>query len=436
MGLYADELLHGTPAGRSIEDGAPPARSPADWGRQRSPQMDRSLSPPPARRPAYSPRAQEVRGNDGGRGEAREATFYVGGLSYSATADKVRSAFSRLGPIREFKLIIDRETSQSKGFGFLTFESEVYVEDVMQMNGHLLEGRPLKVNLPTNKGDSAGRGRGRGDGGYGGHGGGFDARGRYGGDAGPPHSGSYGERPFRSNDRYGGNRRSWSRSRSPPVRAGRSPPARAGRSWSRSPPPPPPPPRRSRSPEMPRARPNGNTYPDRSPFVATPNAATATVSSVPMDLLTRRVTALEQQLAASKANEATATARIETMTQQLRGLTDVTIEQRTTLRTLAQTAATMLQAKEAMQGAEAKLMSMLSTLNTPLEAEANLPMSPAREPAEPATIAPTEPALIASAMPLQQASQQGGWVSEREGTPPVEVGGMKREATPPVEVFR
>jgi len=97
-------------------------RSPADWGRQRSPQMDRSLSPPPARRPAYSPRAQEVRGNDGGRGEAREATFYVGGLSYSATADKVRSAFSRLGPIREFKLIIDRETSQSKGFGFLTFE--------------------------------------------------------------------------------------------------------------------------------------------------------------------------------------------------------------------------------------------------------------------------------------------------------------------------
>jgi hypothetical protein len=155
------------------------------------------------------------------------------------------------------------------------------------------------------------------------------------------------------------------------------------------------------------------------------------------------------------------------MTQQLRGLTDVTIEQRTTLRTvrslpwlclpsnarrlhsraalmcdgvrnpqLAQTAATMLQAKEAMQGAEAKLMSMLSTLNTPLEAEANLPMSPAREPAEPATIAPTEPALIASAMPLQQASQQGGWVSEREGTPPVEVGGMKREATPPVEVFR
>lgn len=80
--------------------------------------MHRSLSPPPARRPAYSP----VRGNDGGRGEAREATFYVGGLNYSTAADKVKSAFSRLGPIREFKLIFDRETSQSKGFGFLTFE--------------------------------------------------------------------------------------------------------------------------------------------------------------------------------------------------------------------------------------------------------------------------------------------------------------------------
>jgi hypothetical protein len=202
MGLYADELLHGTPAGRSTEeDAAPPARYapstttrhtvrrppwpttqpgrwiviglpiharacqqrgnrlrvsmtrvqagrllrvihrtianadclltpstavrcrfPADRGRQRSPETDRSLSPPPARRPAYSPRAQEVRGNDGGRGEAREATFYVGGLNYSTPADKVKSFFSRLGHIREFKLIIDRETSQSKGYGFLTFE--------------------------------------------------------------------------------------------------------------------------------------------------------------------------------------------------------------------------------------------------------------------------------------------------------------------------
>jgi hypothetical protein len=104
---------------------------------------------------------------------------------------------------------------------------------------------------------------------------------------------------------------------------------------------------------------------------------------------------------------------------------------------LAQTAATMLQAKEAMQGAETKLMSMLSKLKNPLETEANLPASPAPEPAEPTSIAPADPALIASSIPLPQTSQQGGWtVSEREATPPVEAGVIKRDATPPVECVK
>jgi RNA recognition motif-containing protein len=104
--------------------------------------------------------------------------LFVGGLSWGTTDDTLREAFSRFGDIVEAKVITDRESGRSRGFGFVTFAgAEGADAAIAEMNGAELDGRTIKVNEAEDKGPRGGGGhggRGGGRGGRGGRGGGGD----------------------------------------------------------------------------------------------------------------------------------------------------------------------------------------------------------------------------------------------------------------------
>jgi cold-inducible RNA-binding protein len=91
--------------------------------------------------------------------------LFVGGLNWKTTDDGLGSAFERFGEITEAKVITDRETGRSRGFGFVTFEQvEAADNAINEMNGTQLEGRTIQVNEAQQKGfrDGGRAGGGRG----------------------------------------------------------------------------------------------------------------------------------------------------------------------------------------------------------------------------------------------------------------------------------
>ena len=103
--------------------------------------------------------------------------LFVGGLSWDTTDEGLRQAFASFGELAEVKVITDRETGRSRGFGFVSFEQEDDAKRaIAEMNGKTLDGRTLKVDAaedkPRGEGRSGGGGQ-RGGGGYGGGGGGY-----------------------------------------------------------------------------------------------------------------------------------------------------------------------------------------------------------------------------------------------------------------------
>ena len=73
--------------------------------------------------------------------------IFVGSLSWNVDSDKLREVFSPFGNIEEAKVITDRETGRSRGFGFVTFENEEDAEKAIQeMNGKEVMGRAIRVN--------------------------------------------------------------------------------------------------------------------------------------------------------------------------------------------------------------------------------------------------------------------------------------------------
>ncbi|WOL15554.1 glycine-rich RNA-binding protein 4, mitochondrial-like [Canna indica] len=72
--------------------------------------------------------------------------LFVGGLSFYMTENTLSEAFSQFGQVIEAKIIMDRITQRSKGFGFLTFASEAEaLEALAKMNGKILNGRVIFV---------------------------------------------------------------------------------------------------------------------------------------------------------------------------------------------------------------------------------------------------------------------------------------------------
>jgi RNA recognition motif-containing protein len=87
--------------------------------------------------------------------------LHVGNLPYSATETSLREAFSASGTVDSVSLITDRDTGQSKGFGFVEMSTDQEAQAATQaMNGVTIDGRQLKVSEAKPK-TSGGGGGGR-----------------------------------------------------------------------------------------------------------------------------------------------------------------------------------------------------------------------------------------------------------------------------------
>ncbi len=74
-------------------------------------------------------------------------TLYVGNISYSMKEEELRKAFGQFGEVVSVKIIIDKRTGKSKGYGFVEMDSEASAEEALKnMNGKELSGRNVKVN--------------------------------------------------------------------------------------------------------------------------------------------------------------------------------------------------------------------------------------------------------------------------------------------------
>ena len=114
--------------------------------------------------------------------------LYVGNLPYSATDSKLAEHFAKAGTVESAKVIVDRDSGRSKGFGFVEMSSDAEATAAIdKLNGQEMDGRPLNISearpqAPREGGGGFGGGRGGGGGGRGGFGGGD--RGGRGGDRG------------------------------------------------------------------------------------------------------------------------------------------------------------------------------------------------------------------------------------------------------------
>jgi RNA recognition motif-containing protein len=142
--------------------------------------------------------------------------LYVGNLAYSVRDDSLQQAFSQFGTVNSAKVMMDRDTGRSKGFGFVEMGSDAEAQSAINgMNGQPLEGRAIVVNEARPReerpggfgggggGSRGGYGGGGGGGGYGGGGGaggGGGGRSPYGGGGG----GGGGRSPYGSGGGGGG----------------------------------------------------------------------------------------------------------------------------------------------------------------------------------------------------------------------------------------
>lgn len=143
--------------------------------------------------------------------------LYVGNLAYSVRDESLQQAFSQFGTVNSAKVMMDRETGRSKGFGFVEMGSDAEAQSAINgMNGQALEGRAVVVNEARPReerpggfggggGSRGGYGGGGGGGGYGGGGGGGGYGGGGGGGGRSPYGGGGGGRsPYGSGGGGGG----------------------------------------------------------------------------------------------------------------------------------------------------------------------------------------------------------------------------------------
>lgn len=94
--------------------------------------------------------------------------LYVGNLGFQTTEADLRDAVTAYGTVVEMKIVLDRDTGQSRGFAFVTLSNDAEAQRaIAELNGKMLDGRALRVNeaeerSPRGGGGGGGGGRGRG----------------------------------------------------------------------------------------------------------------------------------------------------------------------------------------------------------------------------------------------------------------------------------
>ena len=102
-----------------------------------------------------------------------EVKLYVGNLSYETTEDELRTLFAQAGTVNAVELIKDRDSGNSKGFAFVTMNSQEEADKaIQQLNGQSLGNRELKISIARPREERSG-----GEYGDRGGGGGFRDRG-------------------------------------------------------------------------------------------------------------------------------------------------------------------------------------------------------------------------------------------------------------------
>jgi len=96
--------------------------------------------------------------------------LFVGGLSWGTTDEILRQGFEEHGPVEEAKVVTDRDTGRSRGFGFVTFTNAEDAENALNaLNGTNFDGRTIRVDFAQERQGGGRGGPRRGGGGGGGH---------------------------------------------------------------------------------------------------------------------------------------------------------------------------------------------------------------------------------------------------------------------------
>lgn len=84
--------------------------------------------------------------------------LYVGNLAYSVTEADLESKFGEFGSIESVNIIIDRATGNSKGFGFIEFQTADQAQSACSLDGTDFGGRNLRVNVARERSEGGGGG--------------------------------------------------------------------------------------------------------------------------------------------------------------------------------------------------------------------------------------------------------------------------------------
>lgn len=83
-----------------------------------------------------------------------QQNLFIGSLAYATTDDGLKAFFETIGPVASARVITDRESGRSKGFGFVEFENDDDNQKAVdQLNGKELDGREINVSLARPKED-------------------------------------------------------------------------------------------------------------------------------------------------------------------------------------------------------------------------------------------------------------------------------------------
>ena len=95
------------------------------------------------------------------------ANLFIGSLAYATTDESLEAFFATIGPVKSARVITDRDTNRSKGFGFVEFEDEANNQKAIdELNGKELDGRAINVTVARPREDKPrDGGRGGNDGG-------------------------------------------------------------------------------------------------------------------------------------------------------------------------------------------------------------------------------------------------------------------------------
>ena len=91
-----------------------------------------------------------------------QVKLFVGNLPWSVGDAELEEIFSPHGQVASARVITDRDTGRSRGFGFVEMEADDVAAVISATNGREIDGRPLRVNEAEDKGGSGGRRDSRG----------------------------------------------------------------------------------------------------------------------------------------------------------------------------------------------------------------------------------------------------------------------------------